>query len=166
MYSAGKWISGVCMGGVICLITVEVVARKLFGFSTLMADEYSGYLLVAMVSFGLADTLSIGGHVSVEILTERLGVLARGLVGLATNLVGFGFAVLWSWHSLTLVMTSYNGQITSIMQMRTPLYLTQIPLLIGVIVLSAGFVEEVIKSILFLRDPSSVQRIKQNVLSG
>ncbi len=136
-----------CVVALIVLVTSEVVARKVFGFSTLMADEYSAYFLVGVVGLGLADTLLSNGHVSVQILESRLSGFSRDVLALLSNLVGFSFTVLLTWHAVMLAVSSYEGDIRSIMHMRTPLYIPQIVLIAGSSILGLAFFGKVLEAV-------------------
>ena len=67
----GSWISGIAIMIMIFLITLEVVGRKLFGFSTLVSDEFSGYLLVVITFMGAAYTLKTKGFTRMEVIYNR-----------------------------------------------------------------------------------------------
>ena len=53
------------------LIIVDVIGRSTTGWTTLVADEISAYMVVAVVFLGLAHTQRMGRHISIHILTRR-----------------------------------------------------------------------------------------------
>ena len=78
--------SGVMLVAMAMLINVEVVARYGFNTSTLIADEYGGYLFVWMTLLGFAHALRTGQFLRVEALVVKLGPGPR-------------IPFLWAWPS-------------------------------------------------------------------
>lgn len=66
------WSLGALLLVTIFLITSEVITRKFFGFSFRFVHEYSGYLLAALSSWGLAHTLFERAHIRIDILYGKL----------------------------------------------------------------------------------------------
>jgi TRAP-type C4-dicarboxylate transport system permease small subunit len=57
---------------IVALILVEIASRAVLGVSTLIAAEYSGYLLVGLVLLGFAYTIGEGGFIRINIVRARL----------------------------------------------------------------------------------------------
>jgi len=127
----GGMVSGALIVALTLLILTEIFSRSLFNHSTLIADEYSGYLYLALVFFGLAYTFEENGHIRITLLTSRLKPRLQRLVDIfaaALSLAILLFALVYSWkfmwESKTMEMVSEGFS-------ETPLYLTQIPMVIG-----------------------------------
>jgi len=131
VYLFAKVAAALCLLSMVFLITVEVIGRKFFNFSTLIADEYSGYLLVAVFSFGIADTYFGGNHICIKLVTSRLNFFVKKILDFITNILAFIFCTLLTWQCTTLLITSYSMKTISLTVARTPIYLAQIPLVIG-----------------------------------
>lgn len=58
----------------LALVCYSVAMRYLAGAPTPWVDEMVGYVLVASVMFAIAEALRKGEHVSIDILTQKLGV--------------------------------------------------------------------------------------------
>ncbi len=69
--TAGAYISSTLLVLLVILIMTEIIGRSFFDYSTMLADEYSGYLYLAAVFFGLAYTFEQGGHIRINLLTSR-----------------------------------------------------------------------------------------------
>jgi C4-dicarboxylate transporter, DctQ subunit len=73
------------------LVCYSVAMRYLAGAPEPWVDEMVGYVLVASVMFAVAEALRRGEHISVDLLTQRLGPRARrgahvlGLVAVAAS---------------------------------------------------------------------------------
>ena len=70
--------AGWLLASMAVLINVEICARYLFNTSTLIADEYSGYLFVWSTLLGFGYALQSGQFLRVESLVAQLGRRARG----------------------------------------------------------------------------------------
>ena len=64
-------VGGICILAMMALITVEVLARNIFHTSTLISDEYSGYLMVFITYWGAATAFHSGSFVRVEALFDH-----------------------------------------------------------------------------------------------
>jgi len=101
------------------LVFVNVVARYVFNFSIIWAEEVSQYLMIWIAYLGAGLALREGRHVALEILHDRLPV-ARGrkvrivVGGLvlaflgAVTVLGFQFAV-FVWNQETPVLNISLG---------------------------------------------------------
>ena len=119
----GMAISAVAVVVMTLLITVEVVGRNLFRFSTLIADEMAGYLLVVVTFLGLAGTLRSGGFIRVD--TYRSRARGRGRAALDLTIYGLAAAYMavldrYLWH---FALDSYRFKSTSIYFTQTPLWI-------------------------------------------
>jgi TRAP-type C4-dicarboxylate transport system permease small subunit len=124
-------ISGVAVVAMTALVTVEVLGRDLFNRSTLVADEMSGYLLVALTFIGLAPTLRGGGFIRIDTYRARLGGGARLALELAIHLLALGYAVLLDWYLWRLALDAWRLGTTSIQVSRTPLWIPQACMALG-----------------------------------
>ena len=68
----GAYLSALSMIVIVTLIVVEIVCRSLFGVSTMVSDEFSGYLMVTTVMAGLGYTLETNSHIRITILLVKL----------------------------------------------------------------------------------------------
>lgn len=128
---AGAYLSALAMLVIVALISVEIGARTLLSTSTLIADEYSGYLMVAVVMLGLSYTLSENGHIRITILTSRFsGTFAKvfEFIVIASALAMCAF---FFYHSVLLVYDSYIYDMRADSISETPVYLPQILIVAG-----------------------------------
>jgi len=148
MHRVRGWCSILALAGIagiLCLTLVEVVARKLFNYSTLVANEVSGYLLVLAVYLSLAFALKEGEHIQVKILVSRASKRTRDWLALVWYILGLAFTVLLTYRAFVLVLESYKEHAVSLSVLRAPMYLTQSIMLIGLSLLVLEFVAEIIE---------------------
>ena len=90
---AALGLSAAALLGSLATIVYSVVMRYVFNAPVAWSDELVGYLLVASVMLAAADALLEGEHISVDIVTERLGPRGKR-VALVSGLVAVAVAAL------------------------------------------------------------------------
>ncbi len=113
------------------LINVEIFARYMLNRSTLIADEYAGYMFVWMTLFGFAHALRSGQFLRVEALVIRFGPNGRAACDLLAALVGLGVAAIATWAASLLFLSSWRFATVSIQPSATPLWMAQIAVPLG-----------------------------------
>lgn len=121
--------------GMSLLVVTEVILRNTVGRSTLIASEYSGYALAAMTYLSLAFTFREGAHIRITFLRDRLPRRARRvlevlLVAAASYIVWVALRAVWA-----MVSTSFERGTIAYTVARTPLYLPQGVILVGLVLL-------------------------------
>jgi TRAP-type C4-dicarboxylate transport system permease small subunit len=128
---AGVTLTSLSIVGLVGLVLVEIIGRSFFNFSTMIADEYSGYLYLSIVFLGLAYGLNHQSHIRITIITSRLGKEANRWIDMAIGVAGMAMmtvVIYYTWH---LIEDTKSMDMVSEAVSQTPLYLTQIPMLIG-----------------------------------
>jgi len=129
--TAGAILSALLIVALVVLIMVEIIGRSFFDYSTMLADEYSGYFYLAAIFLGLAYTFNQEGHIRISIVTSRLSDSIKRWVDVLAGtmtLVILLFALYYSWDFM---VESKEMEMLSEGVSETPLYLTQIPIVIG-----------------------------------
>lgn len=146
----GAYLSALCMLLIVGLVATEVALRTLAGRSTLVSDEYSGYLMVATVLLGLAYTLQTGGHIRIGILTGRLPEKVRSWFELSTALLALLLCLFLLRHAVSMVYDTWELEMTADSIAETPLYLPQLFLLAGLLLLNLQLLAETLRRLPFL----------------
>lgn len=129
--SLGLWISGIAVLLMTLLITVEVVGRRVLNFTTLIADEFSGYLLVVITFMGAAYTLKSGGFTRMELVYNQFKTTGRRALDFFFNLVSLAFLIIldyWLWDH---IISNYRSGMASISILQTPLYIPKLFMGVG-----------------------------------
>ena len=146
----GAYLSSLAMLSIVSLILVEIVLRSLFHTSTLISDEYSGYLMVTLIMMGLSHTFTKGSHIRITIITERLhGRVAQGL-DLIVTLAALTLCSYALYHSLWMVQDTYSYGILADSISETPLYIPQIMIPAGFLLLELQLVAHFLRRLLSL----------------
>lgn len=131
----GVTLSATAILMILGLVCLEVFLRTFLGTSTMIADEMSGYLNVAVIYLGLAYTLADGAFVRVDVVYQKLkgpgAALARWFVGL----MSIGYIAVLLYYMAKHVAYSYHGDLRSAQLSQTPLYLPQSLIVIGLLLL-------------------------------
>lgn len=112
-------------------VAVNVFTRRFLGFSSPGVVEITGYLLAVGISFGLAETLTTGGHIRVDVLVRNLPLRVR--VYMHTLALAFlaAFGTLLVIRSMDVVATSWRLSAKDTTDLETPLVLPQTIWLLG-----------------------------------
>ena len=129
----GVYLSSMLFVALVVLVMTEIIGRSFFDYSTMIADEYSGYFYLGSVFFGLAYTFNENVHIRINIVTSRLSKNKQRykdiLAGILATLI-LSFAL---YYSYLFMIDSKEMEMLSENVSETPLYLTQIPIVIGMI---------------------------------
>jgi TRAP-type C4-dicarboxylate transport system permease small subunit len=112
-----------------------VVLRYVLGTPLTWADELSGYLVVAIVMFGAADSLLRGEHISVDLLTGKFDGLARRIVDLWSMLAAALFACALAYSGYLMLRFSIGVDMYSEGYLEVAMWKPQAPLIIGAVLI-------------------------------
>jgi TRAP-type C4-dicarboxylate transport system permease small subunit len=121
------WISGIIgkfIGYSAVVLTVislfyEVIARYVFNSPTKFTLETGLIMQVILVSSAAAYILKEGGHVSIELVTERLPVRVRHWMNFITSIMGALLCLLFCvqvWRTAS--WSSHIGNLTETLEIR------------------------------------------------
>ena len=135
-------ISGFFLALMFILINVEVFGRYLFGFSTLISDEYVGYFFVWMTFLGYTATLR-GGHflrvnIILNVMPTRMSNMMQGIGAL----FGAVLCGILTWTSGHTVYVSFLFKSVSLYFSKTPLIVPQFIMPIGLSLLTLAMLHE------------------------
>lgn len=144
----GAYLSSLAMLSIVGLILIEIVLRTLFHTSTLISDEYSGYLMVALVMLGLSHTFAQGSHIRITIIAEHLNERATQVLDLIATLAALALCSYALYHSLWMVQDTFSYKILADSISETPLYIPQIVIPIGFLLLELQLVAHFLRRLL------------------
>lgn len=144
----GAYLSALAMLVIVALISVEIGARSLFSSSTLIADEYSGYLMVAVVMLGLSYTFAEGGHIRINILTSRLSDSSAQILDILVSLAALLMCAFFLYHSVLMVYDSFSYDMRADSISETPVYIPQIMIVLGFTFLTLQVAAYVVRRLL------------------
>lgn len=144
----GAALSALFMVLIVLLIGSEIVLRSLFNLSTLISDEYSAYFFVAMVLLGLAFTLKEEGHIRITLITSMVGKKAELVLEVIATLTAIALIFFAIYYSSIMVYDSWYLDIQADSISETPIYLTQMVIPVGLVMLEFQLVARLLKRFL------------------
>jgi len=135
----------------VLLIVAEVVCRGLLGFSLMVVEELSGYLLVALVFMSMGIALRDGALFRVTFLVDRLRARARRmLVCLFDGCCLTGMLML-TWQLGRLVWQSWSRDVQAATTLATPLYIPQSIMVLGACTVVLVLLSQLVRTIAGIR---------------
>lgn len=110
---------------------VEMLGRKLLGFSLQGIDEIGAYTYAIVGSIGFAHALISRSHSRVDFLLSRFPVRMRSTLNLLAMLTLTAFAVASLWRGLNVVLDSIDLRATASTPLATPMWIPQSIWLVG-----------------------------------
>lgn len=122
---AAVWAGGALILASVLLISFDVVARKLFGFTTGGADELSSYAFAISTTWALAFATLQRANVRVDVLYQFFPVRISALLDwMALVALGIFMAYL-TYYALEIVQTSWTSRSAANTPLATPLWIPQ-----------------------------------------
>jgi TRAP-type C4-dicarboxylate transport system permease small subunit len=133
------------------LTLAEIVLRSFFTKTTYIAEEYTGYLMVAITFLALCYTLKDKGHIRMTFLHSLVKGKARIFLDIYAFFVGFVICAVITYTTAQFFWDSVVSQSRSMHVSATYLAVPQFFMPLGFFMMSAQFLAEIIRSVLYLR---------------
>jgi len=143
-------------GVVILMMSVvgySVVNRYILGTPITWTDELSGYLVVALVMLGAAEALRRGDHISVDLITDRLGETGRRVSAIWGNLLVLAMSVALLISVRGTIAYSFGFGIVSEGYMEVPMWIPQSFLVLGPALLALVAISNLLVLLRQVRNP-------------
>jgi TRAP-type C4-dicarboxylate transport system permease small subunit len=131
----GGAVSAALILVVLAITAISVFNRYVLGKPLIGVDEATGFLVVAIVMFGAAETLRRGDHIRIDLLLDRAGPATRWwleLWSLASVIVFSVLLLIAAWHT---VMFSRAFGAYSSGYLSLPMWIPQSTMVIGAVLL-------------------------------
>ena len=146
LYSAAEVLAAVCMVGVLVSVLTSILSRQL-AFHVSGLDAYAGYFMASAGFLALASTLRHGEHIRVTLVLNALAPAGKRRLDIAAIAVGVAIAVSLAFFSTKLVVDSYVFNDISTSNDATPLWIPQLVMAAGNILLLIAFIDLLISRI-------------------
>jgi TRAP-type C4-dicarboxylate transport system permease small subunit len=141
LYDAAGYLAAFFMVGILAMVLASVLGRMV-GFNLRGSDAYAGYAMAAASFLALAHTLRRGEHIRVNLFLERFNGRFRRPLELWSHAAGIFFCAALAWFSVRLVWQSRAFNDISQGNDATPLWIPQIAMAVGAVVLFIAMVDE------------------------
>ncbi len=151
LYDSAAWLGALGMIGTLVSVLAGVLDRQ-FAWSLRGTDMYAGYFMAASGFLALAHTLKKGEHIRVTLLLNALKGKARRALEIWALSAASLLAMLFAYYSVKLGINSWQFHDISTGNDATPLWIPQITMGVGAVVLMIAFIDELVLEILGQRD--------------
>jgi TRAP-type C4-dicarboxylate transport system permease small subunit len=141
LYEACAWLAAAAMVGVLIAVLLSIVSRQL-GFHVAGTDAYAGYSMAAAGFLALAHTLKHNEHIRVTLLLGRLKGRAKHALEMWALTAAIALSALFAFYSVRLAWQSHVLNDISTSNDATPLWIPQVAMALGTVVMLIAFMDE------------------------
>jgi TRAP-type C4-dicarboxylate transport system permease small subunit len=143
LYDSAAALAALFMVGLLVMVLLSVLGRQ-FNFHVRGTDAYAGYLMAGAGFLSLAHTLKRGEHIRVTLLLSKLTGRAKHGMEVWSLAAASALAGLFAWYSVKLSIGSYQFNDISTSNDATPLWIPQIAMAAGTIILLIAFLDDLV----------------------
>ena len=159
-YDAAGVLAALCMVALLVVILLQMAARWL-SVSFPGSTQYAGYLMASASFLAFAHTLNRGAHIRVSLLLTVLGDRRRP-VEVWCMIVATAAACYLAYYAVRFVYWSFKLHEISQGQDATPMWIPQIPMAVGAVLLAVCFIDNLVALALTGRDNIGTDFVEQS----
>jgi len=141
LFDGAAALAALCMVALLVMVMLGIVSRLLH-FHVPGTDAYAGYLMAGAGFLALAHTLKRGEHIRVTLLLGALNGRAKHALELWALAGASALAALMAYYSVRLAWQSHSFNDISTGNDATPLWLPQLTMAAGTLILLLALVDE------------------------
>lgn len=126
------------------MIFYEVISRWLFNKPTIWATELSIYAIIGSCYLGSAYAVRTYAHITVDLLINNVNDRMKTLLAYLSNALGLVFSLIFTFYGAHHVMNTLELGVTSSSLLRIPMYLPEIMLPVGGVLMCLAFTLQII----------------------
>jgi TRAP-type C4-dicarboxylate transport system permease small subunit len=146
LYNSAAALAALFMVGLLAMVLLSIVSRQLH-FHVPGTDAYAGYLMAASGFLALAHTLKRGEHIRVTLLINALKGKSKKAMEIWSLTVATLLALLFAVYSCKLAWQSRAFNDISTGSDATPLWIPQLAMAFGAVILLIAFIDELVLEI-------------------
>ncbi len=120
-------------------VTADVSSRKLFGAPIQWVDEVAGYLLLYASFLGAAWLLKKEGHVSVDVVVERLNPRVQACLHMILSLLIAALCLVMTYMGVLTTLDAHRRRVFTVSVLEAPLALLVAVIPLGFLLLFIQF---------------------------
>ncbi len=141
LYDGAAGLAALFMVGLLIMVLLSIFGRQLH-FNVPGVDAYAGYMMAAAGFLAMAHTLKQGEHIRVTLLVARLAGAWKRRLELWALFAACGLSALMAFYSCRLAWQSRAFHDISTGNDATPLWIPQLSMAVGGVVLAIAFIDE------------------------
>lgn len=138
-------IGGAALVVMTTIVVVDVLLRTLFNQTLGFVEEITGYLVVVVTFFGVSITFREGAMFRVSFLFEKFSASLKQALGIVYLAITIVFCTTMMWFTSLMVWSSFTRGKIAATELETPIYLPQLLLPIGFLILLAFAVDRLLQ---------------------
>ena len=146
LYNAAGYLAALFMVGTLAMVLLGIVSR-LAGFNVPGTDSYAGYCMAGAGFLALAHTMQRGEHIRVTLIIEHLTGRAQRGMEIWALAVATLLAAAFAWYSVRLAYQSWDFHDVSTGNDATPLWIPQLTMAVGTVVLLIALVDDFVREL-------------------
>jgi TRAP-type C4-dicarboxylate transport system permease small subunit len=143
LYSAAAYVGAVFLVGTLAMVLLGIFGR-LLSFQVRGTDAYAGYFMAGAGFLALAHTLTRGEHIRVTLILEHAGGTSKRWLERWSLAVALLLSAAFAYYSVRLAWQSHAFHDISTGNDATPLWIPQLSMAIGNVVLAIAFLDQFI----------------------
>jgi len=143
LFDASAYLAALFLIGTLAMVLTGIAGR-LFAFHLPGTDAYAGYCTAACGFLALAHTLKRGEHIRVTLILAHLSAASRHTLELVALAIAAVLAALLAFYITRLALDSWQFNDVSTASDATPLWIPQLAMAAGSIVLLLALVDELV----------------------
>lgn len=144
LYRASGLLSAACLILICVMIVAQIVARNM-GSTVRDAEEFAAWSMAAAGFFGLPYALYCGSHIRVSVVSRFVPEALHHTMEVIASVIGVLLAAYLAWYCTAFVLESYQFKEVSQGLVPVPMWIPQIPMVFGSILLAAAFAERLVR---------------------
>lgn len=155
LYRLGGYISALQLFIIMVMVVLQVSGRildkalltlgmKSLGLQVPGLAELAGFLLLGATFTGLAYTLTVGGHIRVDLLHRALPEKVQRALDILVTVIASAITGYGIWFSVLLAYDSYDFGDLSIGMVPVPLWIPQTVMVVGLVWLLIALLDALI----------------------
>lgn len=144
LYRLSGLLSAASLVLICVLIMAQVIARNL-GSTVRDAEEFASWAMAAAGFLGLPYALHSGSHIRVQVGMRFIPRPLHHPMEVLASVIGLVIAAYLAWYCTAFVIDSYRFNEVSQGLIAVPLWLPQLPMVIGTVLLTLAFGERLVR---------------------
>jgi len=137
-------ISGLAILAMTLMVSYDVLMRFFLGEPQLFIDELTSFLLVVVIFLGTGPTFFKGGHIRVDLVTNRLQPRSRTRLRVSTLFIGIALLGIITYETTVSTMVAFQtGRLSAVMGY--PLWTAMLFIPLGLVLMAFFMVVELAK---------------------
>ena len=161
LYDGAAALAALCMVALLVMVMLSVTGRLLH-FHLPGTDAYAGYLMAGAGFLALAHTLKKGEHIRVTLILNAVKGRTKRAVEIWALAAAVALSALFAFYSVKLSINSYQFNDISTGNDATPLWIPQITMGVGAVILLIAFIDELVLEVLGKRVQASSDDMLHN----